>query len=39
MSGSPINFSSNVPNNAPGNGQTPNVNGPFRILGGINDTP
>jgi hypothetical protein len=39
MSGQAINFSSNVPNNAPGNGQTPNVNGPFRVLGGVNDTP
>jgi hypothetical protein len=39
MSGQAINFSSNVPNNAPGNGQTPNISGPFRVLGGINDTP
>jgi hypothetical protein len=38
MSGQSINFSSSVPNNAPGNGQTPNVNGPFRILGGVNDS-
>ena len=39
MSGSAINFSSSVPNNAPGNGQTPNINGPFRILDGVNDSP
>ncbi|HYO80796.1 MAG TPA: TonB-dependent receptor [Bryobacteraceae bacterium] len=39
MSGTPINFSSNVPNNAPGNGQTPNVNGPFRVTGEVNDRP
>lgn len=39
MSGGAINFSSSQPNNAPGNAQTPNVSGPFRILGGINDTP
>jgi hypothetical protein len=38
MSGQAINFSSNVPNNAPGNGQTPNINGPFRVTGGVNDT-
>jgi hypothetical protein len=39
MSGQPINFSSNVANNAPGNSQTPNVSGPVRILGGIFDSP
>lgn len=36
MSGNAINFSSTAPNNAPGNAQTPNVSGPFRVLGGIN---
>jgi hypothetical protein len=39
MSGSAINFSSTAPNNAPGNAQTPNVTGPFRVLGNINDAP
>lgn len=39
MSGSAINFSSTAPNNAPGNAQTPNVSGPFRVLGNINDAP
>lgn len=38
QTGQAINFTSNVPNNAPGNAQTPNVNGPFRVTGGINDT-
>jgi len=38
MSGSAINFSSTAPNNAPGNAQTPNVNGAFKVLGGVNDT-
>ncbi len=39
MSGSPLNFSSTAANNAPGNSQTPNINGEFRVLGGVNDTP
>ena len=39
MSGNAINFSSNAPNNAPGNAQTPNVSGAFRVLGGVNDSP
>lgn len=39
MSGNAINFSSTAPNNAPSNAQTPNVSGPFRILGEINDSP
>ncbi len=38
MSGSAINFSSTAPNNAPGNAQTPNVAGPFTVLGGVNDS-
>ncbi|NWF85176.1 MAG: TonB-dependent receptor, partial [Bryobacteraceae bacterium] len=39
MSGNAINFSSTAPNNAPGNAQTPNINGEFRVLGAINDSP
>lgn len=39
MTGGPLNFSSTVPHNAPGNGQTPNVSGPFRVIGGVNDSP
>ncbi len=39
MSGNAINFSSSAPNNAPGNAQTPNVNGAFRVLGAVNDSP
>jgi hypothetical protein len=39
MSGAPINFSSNVANNAPGNSQTPNQVKPFQVLGGVNDSP
>lgn len=39
MSGASINFSSTAPNNAPGNAQTPNVSGPFEVLGAVNDSP
>lgn len=39
MTGNAINFSSTAPNNAPGNAQTPNINGEFRVLGAINDSP
>jgi hypothetical protein len=39
MSGAAINFSSTAPNNAPGNAQTPNINGTYNVLGGINDSP
>ena len=39
QSGAAINFGTNAPTNAPGNGQTPNINGEFRVLGGVNDTP
>ncbi|MBC7925738.1 MAG: TonB-dependent receptor, partial [Bryobacteraceae bacterium] len=39
MSGSAFNISSTVATNAPGNAQTPNINGPFRVTGGVNDTP
>ncbi len=38
MTGPAINFSSSAPANAPGNAQTPNINGPFRVTGGVNDT-
>lgn len=39
MSGNAINFSSTAPNNAPGNAQTPNSSGPFKMLGAVNDSP
>lgn len=39
MSGNAINFSSTAPNNAPGNAQTPNASGPFKVLGAVNDSP
>ncbi len=39
MSGNAINFSSTAPNNAPGNAQTPNVSGRFKVLGAVNDSP
>ncbi len=39
MTGNAINFSSTAPNNAPGNAQTPNAVGKFKILGGVNDSP
>ena len=37
MSGTPINFTSTAALNAPGNTDTPNVKGDFRVLGGINN--
>ncbi|MDZ4798583.1 MAG: carboxypeptidase regulatory-like domain-containing protein [Bryobacteraceae bacterium] len=39
MTGNAINFSSTAANNAPGNAQTPNINGDFRVLGAVNDSP
>ncbi len=39
MSGNAINFSSTAPNNAPGNAQTANINGVYKVLGGVNTSP